>query len=183
MMAVSGFFLSMTKLVLCKISLLCTIPMPDPPLKKQKCSIIKVSGHGKSFIHQHDHEIESSDSESSDSSSDVDIVELRNRLGPEADANAIIAMDQDKPKTLNLNDYNIMFHIPRLLPKPGMTLADNADYSSLLGRVKTMATKMDMPMINITITQKESEVDKENILVSESDGGDEEKRKLRRKRR
>jgi hypothetical protein len=27
-----------------------------------------------------------------------------------------------KPKTLNLNDYNIMFHIPRLLLKLGMTL-------------------------------------------------------------
>lgn len=74
-----------------------------------------------------------------------------------------------KPKTLNLNDYDIMFHIPRLLPKPGMTLTDNADYSSLLGRVKTMASKMDMPTINITIAQKE-DADKENTLIADSDG-------------
>ena len=85
-----------------------------------------------------------------------------------------------KPKTLNLNDYNIMFYIPRLLPKPGMTLADNADYSSLLGCVKTMATKMDMPMINVTVTQKESEVDKENILVADSN---DEKREAKTKKK
>jgi hypothetical protein len=83
-----------------------------------------------------------------------------------------------KPKTLNLNDYNIMFHIPRLLPKPGMTLADKADYSSLLGRVKTMATK-NMPTINITIAQKESEIDKENIVAD----SDEDKKEAKKKKK
>lgn len=84
-----------------------------------------------------------------------------------------------KPPTLNLNDYDIMFHIPRILPKPGMTPADNADYSSLLGRVKTMATKMDMPIINITIAQKEN-LDKENALVGDSD---EEKKEAKKKKK
>jgi hypothetical protein len=83
-----------------------------------------------------------------------------------------------KPKTLNLNDYDIMFHIPRLLPKPDMTLADKADYSSLLGSVKTMTTK-NMPTINITIAQKESEMDKENVVAD----SDEDKKEAKKKKK
>ena len=62
-----------------------------------------------------------------------------------------------------------------------MMLADsNADYSFLLKCVKTMATKMDMPMINITIFQNKSE-DKENsLVVSDSD---EEKKKAKTKKK
>ncbi|KAF5380154.1 hypothetical protein D9615_006147 [Tricholomella constricta] len=84
-----------------------------------------------------------------------------------------------KPKQLKIEDYDIMFYIPRILPKPGMTLACETDYSSLLGRVKAMADKTTTPTINISVSQKESNGNKENMGDSE----DEEKQEPKSKKK
>jgi hypothetical protein len=98
--------------------LLCTIPMPNPPLKKQKPSIIEVLDKAKSFIHEHNHKLESSNSESSYSSSsdDTEILELPDR--PEADANAI---DQEEPDAKYENG---------LLPSPPLTVSKKRKHQS-----------------------------------------------------
>lgn len=58
--------------------------MPNPPLKRQKPSIIEVLDKAKWFIHEHDCKLESSNSSSADNAK---IIELPNR--PEADANPV----------------------------------------------------------------------------------------------
>ena len=89
--------------------------MPDSPSKKQKPSLVKVSGKDKYSTHEHVvHEPESSDSDSSDSSHpdcpDDEIIEMRNT--PEVEAHSI---DQEAKE--DDSDLDI------LLPTPPATIS------------------------------------------------------------
>ncbi|KAF8494129.1 hypothetical protein F5888DRAFT_1636218 [Russula emetica] len=46
--------------------------------------------------------------------------------------------DALKPKTIDFANYEALFYIPRLLSKPGMVLAGDADYQILLQRVASI---------------------------------------------
>lgn len=82
-----------------------------------------------------------------------------------------------KSPTLSFDDYGIMFYIPRVLPKPGMTLATEADYTSLLEHIQALVAKMKIPAVNINISQNESSTGKENLVDSEDEGKKESKSK------
>jgi hypothetical protein len=56
------------------------------------------------------------------------------------------------PSTIQLSDYDIMCYVTRVLPKPGITLSDEANYSILLQRVAKVPLKAD-PTVIVTITQ------------------------------
>jgi hypothetical protein len=71
------------------------------------------------------------------------------------------------PRFLKLDDYLIMFFIPRVLPKPGMVLSTDENYAALLLRAKNLASKT--PTINVTIHQKKGEMDKENVAVANAE--------------
>jgi len=73
------------------------------------------------------------------------------------------------PKVLDFSNYDVMFHIPRVLPKPGMSLASDADYGFMTHRARNMTTQD--PTINISIIEKASdETEKENQAESVGTG-------------
>ncbi|KAG6913283.1 hypothetical protein DXG01_008169 [Tephrocybe rancida] len=81
-----------------------------------------------------------------------------------------------KPKALEITDYDIMYHILRVLPKPGIHLSDDSDYEGLLERVHNLTSKM--PTVNITIVERSKEEDKENVVqIGEVDSKEEKKKK------
>ena len=59
--------------------------------------------------------------------------------------------DALKLKIINFANYEALFHIPRLLSKPGMVLAGDADYQILLQRVASIK-KLD-PIVYVDITE------------------------------
>jgi hypothetical protein len=81
-----------------------------------------------------------------------------------------------KPKMLNYEDYQVYFYIPRFIPKPGIILSNEDDYTILLQRA--MALKKADPTINIDITEKGSgDTEKENTGPKVDDGQLKKKRK------
>jgi hypothetical protein len=64
------------------------------------------------------------------------------------------------PLVLNFDDYIVMFHISRILPKPGMVLCTEENYAALLLRAANLTSKT--PTINVTIQEKKKELNKEN---------------------
>ncbi|KAG6905939.1 hypothetical protein DXG01_016784 [Tephrocybe rancida] len=85
-----------------------------------------------------------------------------------------------KPKALAITDYNIMYHILRVLPKPGIHLSDNSNYEGLLECVHNLTSKI--PTMNITIIERSKEEDKENVVQTGEVGPKEEKKKKNAKR-
>lgn len=82
--------------------------------------------------------------------------------------------DALKPKLLDFKHYDATFYIPRVLPKPGMALANETDYLFLLERAFKMKGN-DLTM-NIIITERASEnlsAEKENTEME----GDESRKK------
>jgi hypothetical protein len=67
------------------------------------------------------------------------------------------------PQFLNFDDYNIMFFIPRNLPKPGMALSTEDNYEALLLRAANLTSKT--PTVNLTILEKKRQADKENVIA------------------
>lgn len=57
------------------------------------------------------------------------------------------------PKTIDFDDYDISFFIPRVLPKPGLALANLADFEGLLKRANNLGDKN--PSINLIIIEKD----------------------------
>jgi hypothetical protein len=57
-----------------------------------------------------------------------------------------------KPKTIDFTNYDALFHIPRLLFKPGMVLAGDADYQILLQCVASIK-KLD-PIVYVDIIER-----------------------------
>ena len=51
--------------------------------------------------------------------------------------------DALKPKIIDFANYEALFHIPRLLSKPGMVLAGDADYQILLQRVASIKENVE----------------------------------------
>jgi len=56
------------------------------------------------------------------------------------------------PPTIDFNDYNIMFHITHILPKPGLTLATELDFMIMNRRAHNM--KAEDPTINLLVVEK-----------------------------
>jgi hypothetical protein len=64
------------------------------------------------------------------------------------------------PPVLDFENYELMFHIPRVLPKPGLSLASEAGYLIMNGRGCNMTAKD--PTINIFVVEKLINGEKEN---------------------
>jgi hypothetical protein len=81
------------------------------------------------------------------------------------------------PKTINFDDYTILFYIPRVIAKPGIPLTTSQEYAFLIGQ----AVKMKTPMVNLLITENDrgGDGDKEN---DEDDEDDDEAGKLKKKK-
>ena len=77
------------------------------------------------------------------------------------------------PPVLDFAHYDVMFHIPHVLPKPGMSLAGEDDYEFLLQCAHSV--KNNTLIINLSITKIAAPADKENI--PEADGVDKTKSK------
>lgn len=80
------------------------------------------------------------------------------------------------PSVLDFENYEIMFHIPRVLPKPGLSLASETDYLIMTGRGRNMTAKH--PTINISVVAKLVDGEKEN----EMEEADQEKSKEKGKK-
>jgi len=66
------------------------------------------------------------------------------------------------PKKIDFKNYEALFHIPRILSKPGIVLANETDYKILLQHVGTI--KKPDPIVNVDITERgASAVEKENV--------------------
>jgi len=80
------------------------------------------------------------------------------------------------PTTIDFGDYTILFHIPRVIAKPGIPLTTSQEYAFLIGQ----AVKMKMPMVNLSIMEnkRDGDSDKEN---SDEDDNDNEAGKSKKK--
>ncbi|KAG2338750.1 hypothetical protein BDR05DRAFT_951690 [Suillus weaverae] len=56
-----------------------------------------------------------------------------------------------KPCILNFNDYSLTYQIPRVLPKPGLSLITQADFDGMMKCVNGMNAVT--PLVNITVVQ------------------------------
>lgn len=86
------------------------------------------------------------------------------------------------PKILDFKNYDAMFHILRVLPKPGMSLANETDYGFLIQRARNLTTRD--PTINLTINEipaaANDTADKENTGSSKVEGQGKKKKQVRR---
>jgi hypothetical protein len=83
--------------------------------------------------------------------------------------------DNLKPKTINFINYEALFHIPRVLSKPGMVLADDANYQILLQRVASIK-KLD-PIVYIDIVERAVCIEEKENIEPEKDSKNEEQPK------
>jgi hypothetical protein len=65
------------------------------------------------------------------------------------------------PPSINFAHYDIMFYIPRVLPKPGLPLMSQEDFNIMHDRACNLKTKN--PTINVTVVEKRNSSEKENI--------------------
>lgn len=73
------------------------------------------------------------------------------------------------PKNLDYQQYHVMFFVPKAgLVKPGLTLSTNEHYTTLLARVR--ASTNTIPTVNVTIQEKENQVEKENAAATGATG-------------
>jgi hypothetical protein len=74
------------------------------------------------------------------------------------------------PKVQKLEDFNVMFHIPRNLTKPGLHLTCDKEFQTMLKRVSTIKNN---PVINITLSENPCKAaaddEKENKTKKSSD--------------
>lgn len=77
-----------------------------------------------------------------------------------------------KPSNISLDNYSIMFSIPRILSKPGLSLSNSDDYDKLLLRARAMNSTI--PTINFTIIEngngKENEDETPSAATSKGKG-------------
>ncbi|KIJ13992.1 hypothetical protein PAXINDRAFT_100357, partial [Paxillus involutus ATCC 200175] len=55
------------------------------------------------------------------------------------------------PQVIDFDDYDVSFFIPHILPKPGLSLANQADFDVLIKRAKNLTAKD--PTINLNVIQ------------------------------
>lgn len=67
------------------------------------------------------------------------------------------------PPVLDFSAYDLMFHIPRVVTKPGMPLMTDTDYNLLIERAQNAKAKD--PMVNVSVVEKAASEDKENEEV------------------
>jgi hypothetical protein len=72
-----------------------------------------------------------------------------------------------QPCPLNFLDFDIKAHIPRIMPKPGMPLSTEEQYTILL---KQIQLSKGNPMVNVAINQNTTEADKENTPDADKAG-------------
>jgi len=64
-----------------------------------------------------------------------------------------------KPHILNFDDYTVTYQIPRVLPKPGLSLATQADFDGMMKRVNAMHASKS-PLVNIVVVQEHAAANK-----------------------
>lgn len=89
--------------------------------------------------------------------------------------------DALKPKTIDFAHYEALFHIPRLLTKPGMVLAGEADYQILLQHVASIK-KLD-PIVYIDIIERAACNDEKENVEPENNNSEEEERPKKKKKK
>jgi hypothetical protein len=65
------------------------------------------------------------------------------------------------PQHLDFSKYEVMFYIPRVLPKPGLVLATDTDYNYMVERARNIKTAD--PVVNLVIVEKKDPENKENL--------------------
>ena len=65
------------------------------------------------------------------------------------------------PQHLDFSKYEVMFYIPRVLPKPGLVLATDTDYNYMVEHACNIKTAD--PIINLVIVEKKDPENKENL--------------------
>jgi len=80
------------------------------------------------------------------------------------------------PPIIDFAQYNIMFYISRILPKPGLPLMSQEDFDIMNNRARNLTMKN--PTINLSIVEKKNSGEKENADV---DVDEEEPRKKGKK--
>ena len=72
------------------------------------------------------------------------------------------------PEVINIDNYEISYFIPHVLPKPGLSLMNLNDFDGLLKRAKNMTGKD--PTINLIIVEREQARPKNMIQNDEEVG-------------
>jgi hypothetical protein len=90
-------------------------------------------------------------------------------------AQLLVKIDQAlQPSRIQYDDYEIKFYIPRVLPKPGLSLVGETDYDVMMMK----ARKLKEPEINIMVVQTYSDSNKENESAIEELSQDTTKKKV-----
>lgn len=69
------------------------------------------------------------------------------------------------PPLIDFLDYDVTFYIPRVLPRPGLSLATDDDYTEMTRRACNLTSKD--PTINLLVTGRVDNVNKENDSENE----------------
>jgi hypothetical protein len=77
------------------------------------------------------------------------------------------------PKVLDINDYTVLFHILRSVPKPGISLAKPEEYNVMIAQ----AIKTKNLMVYLLVMQQENDGDKENEESGDDNDGAKSKKK------
>jgi hypothetical protein len=64
------------------------------------------------------------------------------------------------PLPIDFLNFDITFYIPRVLPKPGLSLANDDDYAEMIRRARNLTSKD--PTVNLLVLEKGNKADKEN---------------------
>ena len=71
------------------------------------------------------------------------------------------------PKVLDINNYIVLSHIPRSVPKPGISLTKPEEYNVMIAQ----AIKTKNLMVYLSVMQQEKDGDKENEESGDDDDG------------
>ncbi|KAI5985291.1 hypothetical protein EDD15DRAFT_2374357 [Pisolithus albus] len=70
------------------------------------------------------------------------------------------------PKKIGIEDYDVTFYIPRILPKPGLPLVSEEHYKTLSTQIDKIASQT--PTVNIIVLQKPAVAVVKEVPISSS---------------
>ncbi|KAI6098548.1 hypothetical protein F5141DRAFT_1066895 [Pisolithus sp. B1] len=76
------------------------------------------------------------------------------------------------PKKIGIEDYKVTFHIPCILPKPGLPLVSEEHYRTLSTQINKIASQN--PTVNIIVLQKPATAVMKEVLTNSSTWDEEE---------
>jgi hypothetical protein len=71
------------------------------------------------------------------------------------------------PLPIDFLNFDITFYTPRVLLKPGLSLATNDDYAEMIQRAHNLTSKD--PMVNLLVSEKGNKADKEAEEVEKAE--------------